>query len=62
MRAGVFALKFGLGETDTGGMHLILYLAKRLGIGQQRVGGAGLFIAIVIGIPAVIIVWAKYFA
>jgi hypothetical protein len=48
------------GHTDVSGMHTILWLAKRLGIGQQRVGGPGLLLLIVVGIPAIVIVVAKF--
>jgi hypothetical protein len=46
-------------RVDTCGMHTILRLAKRFGIGQQRVGGAGLLVLIVVGIPAIVIIAVK---
>ena len=40
-------------------MHTILWLAKRFGIGQQRVGGVGLLLFVVVGIPTIVFVVAK---
>ena len=40
-------------------MHLILFVAKRLGIGQQRVGGVGLLLFVAVGIPLIVIAVVK---
>ncbi|MGD0166418.1 MAG: hypothetical protein ABSC51_03895 [Gaiellaceae bacterium] len=53
-------LKLSGTETDTGGMHTVLWLAKRFGIGQQRVGGVGLLLVVVVGVPAFVLLYVKY--
>jgi hypothetical protein len=43
-------------------MHTILWLAKRLGIGQQRVGGVGLLLVVTVVIPAILLLGVKLYA
>jgi hypothetical protein len=52
-------LKRIYGRADTSDMHTIFWLAKRLGIGQQRVGGPGLLLFILVGVPAIIFLVAR---
>jgi hypothetical protein len=47
---------------DTHAMHTILWLAKRLGIGQQHVGGVGLLLVVTVVIPGILVLAVKLYA
>jgi hypothetical protein len=47
---------------DTHAMHTILWLAKRLGIGQQHVGGVGLLLVVTVVIPGILLLAVKLYA